>query len=180
MSDNDTIELKPCPMSGKKAYLIKEGYNFESQDLFHVICHKSGIRTKKYLKPKDAILAWNTRADRQAAQVDVEGLKRDADAVCVYLDKNAAPAGERYAANRVWRAIEHLTTPKQDGWRDIESAPKDGTLVLLPHKQYGVVTAKHWDSPKDALQEWLMPEREIIMYAPTHWMPLPTPPKTGE
>jgi len=54
-------ELLPCPISSKKAYLIKEGYNYRGKDLFHVICHKSGIRTKKYISPNDAIKAWNTR-----------------------------------------------------------------------------------------------------------------------
>lgn len=62
-------------------------------------------------------------------------------------------------------------------WQPIESAPKDGTsIIIYPHTDGGDVgiaswinsvlgdTAGSWRSDYD--REW-----------PTHWMPLPLPPK---
>ncbi len=79
-----------------------------------------------------------------------------------------------------------------DGWMPIESAPKDGTRILLwPH-----MLAAHWEFGDEA---WLImhvhlnedrtisdgPGAELFycLYAnahgvePTHWQPLPPPPQ---
>ena len=92
-------------------------------------------------------------------------------------------------------------------WRDISSAPKDGTIILLYCPQ-GVdrlyaspEAAKHyclgfygdsgsiyanecWWSVESREEIWgygsemtgPMSETECLSVAPTHWMPLPTPP----
>ena len=77
-----------------------------------------------------------------------------------------------------------------DAWRQIETAPKDGRTVLifgkpnnlvingdelLTFKQAAIYTAA-WDEIDEAFclsgGSWLGP-----FVAPTHWMPLPDPPK---
>ena len=82
-------------------------------------------------------------------------------------------------------------------WQSIETAPKDGTRVLVSHNAYGkkhVTTAclSHdatiWDDDdvltRDAVPHWVVFECDDYYYsqhligdeAPTHWMPLPEPP----
>lgn len=77
------------------------------------------------------------------------------------------------------------------GWMPIETAPKDGTLILVHFKSKGV-RAVSWDSPfhDDVTDEngiWCVDDDKHGPYglrgyndegptAPTHWMPLPDPP----
>jgi len=81
-----------------------------------------------------------------------------------------------------------------DGWRDISTAPKDGTDVLVCYDAGSVLVAHiaWWRDANDSLgfteadvgwwsytrgsvtQELLNGHRE-----PTHWMPLPQPPAIG-
>lgn len=76
--------------------------------------------------------------------------------------------------------------PREDnnGWRTIESAPRDGTLVLLAGingfsnlRGYG-----HW-LEEDPSAEWSGPGwwgacsgRYGELGPPTHWQPMPEPP----
>lgn len=62
-------------------------------------------------------------------------------------------------------------------WHPIETAPKNGTLVLLVQKRsaspfFGYFVA-YWDDESD---EWKF-HIEGYVREPTHWMPLPAPPK---
>lgn len=61
-------------------------------------------------------------------------------------------------------------------WQPIETAPKDGTEILLFELTFNgapyMFTAK-WDS-EDA--DWKCIEFEAYDHNPTYWMPLPEPP----
>ena len=71
------------------------------------------------------------------------------------------------------------------GWMPIETAPRDGTEVLLftPGTEDEALLAGH-DEPApytfiglfDAKGEWVTAESELNWYTPTHWLPLPEPP----
>jgi hypothetical protein len=57
-------------------------------------------------------------------------------------------------------------------WQPIESAPKDGTPVLLWTKEWGAVVGRH-----DGYGIFgVSPPGEEMLGGATHWMPLPTPP----
>lgn len=58
-------------------------------------------------------------------------------------------------------------------WQLIETAPKDGTVVLL---FYGEVFAGFYDSNFISGYEWRVHIDECCAGNPTHWMPLPEPP----
>ena len=72
-------------------------------------------------------------------------------------------------------------------WQPIETAPRDETPVLLfyaPSETYGrpasggIIEGWYFSSPKQIDDGW-----ETIVGSigePTHWMPLPEPPKIGE
>lgn len=102
--------------------------------------------------------------------------------------------------------IDRLTSPapaQEAGWRPIESAPKDGTPVLLFTTCHGQVEA--WFSPGEMSVDhegtkdysgdvWVCADDafqiEVEITGPkpndyhhgtaTHWMPLPTPPTEKE
>lgn len=75
-----------------------------------------------------------------------------------------------------------------EGWRDIESAPKDGTRVLLWSSTSGGVWWGYWAvhganwQPTDTGEDgWTSGavnySAELVVYIdPTHWRPLPAPP----
>ena len=56
-------------------------------------------------------------------------------------------------------------------WLPIKSAPKDGELVLV-YEEF--VSVAYFDADEC---EWFSPGITGDMYRPTHWMPLPEPPK---
>jgi hypothetical protein len=67
------------------------------------------------------------------------------------------------------------------GWQPIESAPRDGTNILVwwPAQMHCPVTA-HWNTGKwsDAGIGWKLTGWGMAMQTePTHWMPLPLPPE---
>lgn len=105
-----------------------------------------------------------------------------------------------------------VALPEEDGWRDIESAPKDGKWILAHGGAYPeMVERGSWVTasleaprvPFTMLIKWiegwydedvpvgdgLFRKEQKCGYAywwpqphafhPTHWMPLPTPPKEG-
>jgi hypothetical protein len=61
-------------------------------------------------------------------------------------------------------------------WRDIETAPKDGTVILMADGLtmfcgIWLKSARGWvDGCRDD-------DGELVAWNATHWMPLPAPPK---
>ena len=55
-------------------------------------------------------------------------------------------------------------------WQPIDTAPKDGSIIDLWHRDYGRIP-ENWWVVEDAC--WCGWDADDI----THWMPLPEPPK---
>ncbi len=77
------------------------------------------------------------------------------------------------------------------GWQDIETAPKDGSTVLLYYpypvdKMDEKISAQYWGESFDEEFRWLDEEGFYIDpennggVSPTHWMPLPEPPEQSK
>lgn len=75
----------------------------------------------------------------------------------------------------------------ESSWRSIETAPKDGTAILIGNER-GAWIAKYepvYPSGYRPENPWfsLMLNHDHMRkgkpYAPTHWMPLPAPPLPG-
>ena len=83
------------------------------------------------------------------------------------------------------QALRPGSTGESDGWQPIETAPKDGTEILL----YGpgvllsdgrtsmYARAQHvgWAHEVDGHLEWATRDPSVTC-RPTHWRPLPSPP----
>ena len=59
------------------------------------------------------------------------------------------------------------------GWQPIETAPKDGTRVLLWIEPVKIAMPFAWQDGR-----WMGDDYPLNMAWPTHWMPLPEPPVT--
>ena len=74
-----------------------------------------------------------------------------------------------------------------DAWLPIESAPRDGTRVLVYRPGYDVAVVR-WDSDRYAKRPRPLWEDDRAYLGrtwcretpPTHWQPLPAPPRDGD
>jgi hypothetical protein len=59
-------------------------------------------------------------------------------------------------------------------WQPIETAPKDGRLILAAHDEtyQGGVVVISWRHEYNAWADY-----DCDFWKPSHWMPLPEPPK---
>ena len=67
-----------------------------------------------------------------------------------------------------------MTAPQ--GWQPIESAPKDGTDIILWLPWIGRVRTGRWTMHKRWSADFGVAYRLPLLGEPTHWMPLPAPP----
>ena len=98
----------------------------------------------------------------------------------------------RLHALQVWHAMLAAAPPPPSPWRDIASAPRDGTLII----GRGTTAAEHYgpDSEmalalirwSDGFTDWpgydwiAEPGAGLMVWMkPTAWMPLPAPPTDG-
>ena len=80
----------------------------------------------------------------------------------------SAPLGE-YVLHSDYAALLAATT-----WRPIETAPKDGTEVLLNCDGYFQIGSWCYDESEPARTVWAC--GSFMLHGPTHWMPIPKPP----
>jgi hypothetical protein len=98
---------------------------------------------------------------------------------------NAADVMERFREVVAARtALESRLRELLPGWRPIESAPKEGQRVLLTGKGYQGTewVCEGWhDAHRGSWWEANVDDSDTHGMAiyPTHWQPLPPPPKEG-
>jgi hypothetical protein len=67
--------------------------------------------------------------------------------------------------------------PLQPQWRDIESAPRDHTEILLSNGEH--VSSGAWFTGEDDHEAQWMDWSGGMLPEPTHWMPIPPAPKAS-
>jgi hypothetical protein len=80
---------------------------------------------------------------------------------------------------KVQRALTQPAIP--EGWRDISTAPKDGTkIILYPFMQSNKIFVGYFTDLYDS-GVWYATEHGHLngMLKPTHWQPLPAAPVSG-
>lgn len=87
---------------------------------------------------------------------------------------------ETQDAARIYEAM--LTAAPEAGWQPIETAPKDGTAVLLYYGEDYYVMEGRCFPTKASFQGRGSPYKWVSAVdmgdlQPTHWVPLPLPPK---
>ena len=84
-----------------------------------------------------------------------------------------------YAAHeeitRLRAEVERLRAEAE--WQPIETAPKDGTRILVASKMGGVYLVSWWKGKRTA--RWDNGARPLYS-TPTHWHPLPAPPENSQ
>lgn len=96
-------------------------------------------------------------------------------------ESHAIQQAERAVISRAIRAFANAGAAPE-GWRQIETAPKDGSYILLAVPNHdGDMTVGHWDDAWSDDGWWLLDDGknfEIPLRGkgPTHWMPLPAAP----
>jgi hypothetical protein len=80
-------------------------------------------------------------------------------------------------------ALLRASAAKEDVWRPIETAPKDGTRVILGWPGGGVRYGFYLDNSRTSppWAGWRGPSMELPFPSPppTHWQPLPAPPSAA-
>ena len=61
-------------------------------------------------------------------------------------------------------------------WKTIDSAPKDGSYVLTYNDSTGLINTPFYIH-RWLKDKWVEVDASWFTTAPTHWMPLPKPPK---
>ena len=62
-------------------------------------------------------------------------------------------------------------------WQLIETAPKDGTSILVCTTGMRTPWLAYWKEMTRVPDRWEAPGLGPIRFTATHWMPLPEPPK---
>jgi len=75
------------------------------------------------------------------------------------------------------RLLEGLEAAPEGGWRPIESAPRDGTVIMLSRPFWTVPFVGRWTTSKHG-EGWHDDnvDEGPLLSPMTHWQPLPPPP----
>lgn len=64
-------------------------------------------------------------------------------------------------------------------WQPIETAPKDGRVVLFRAESNRIASAMAICFYRKAMDEWVTESGGVTFFDATHWMPLPEAPNMG-
>jgi hypothetical protein len=114
---------------------------------------------------------WRKRRDGYE-QYRLDAVKERRDSLAAFYNGKAEAAG--VICDELDTLLASLSSDPAQGWQDIETAPKDGTEVLLLFPSDTKRTG-YWAK---SIQRWSV-DAVVSMPLPTHWMPLPEPPKVS-
>jgi hypothetical protein len=123
----------------------------------------------------------------------IERVRQVATDLALYaLGEEGRPSDEQFQAwsvemHKAADALARLSLPPE--WQPIESAPKDGTRILVAFRRIGI-HAVSWEEAINGLEGWCVNDEKHGPYSLRGyldedilgWMPLPAPPQlpTGD
>jgi len=126
--------------------------------------------------------AFEREYEAHLSPAEADWFRREEDDPEEYYHATTADAWWGFRAALQWAASQQAA----DGWRPIETAPKDGTDVLvmymhidtqIVHNAFYASESEGWDA--QAVGWWSYDHSEVSRIklddwmTPTHWMPLP-------
>lgn len=210
MQAEQQSHLLPCPFCGGEAVRSKTMdesiWSHETVPYHKVYCPECEIGTEYRCEGWDptAEEAWNTRTALSHPSTP-QGWKmvpvEPTPEICAVasIDEGARITDGPAFAGDLYRAMLAASPPApEQGWQDIESAPKTGRTLLLGcfnsagnwrtmrgqwmSQEY---IDEYWEEPDDVEPGWFetVVESEDLPNCwpiePTHYMPLPPPPEQG-
>lgn len=184
--------LLPCPWCQcDRIMLDDDGADRHGYSMYCDRCYASGPGMN--MTAAQAVDAWSSTSDLTSPAATKEAVERLTEAVgrvltwAHHVDGVVVVREDYFAglspANAECRAAlaasGHAPTP---GWQPIETAPRDGTHVLVMLDGNLPPTSAHWFGPADwpGLRSggWYLSvqQHEGPRLHPTHWQPLPEPP----
>lgn len=191
------VELLPCPLcNGTDVH-----YNQIDNLLYGgVQCNECGLgisdnitgfdewydpKSKKQKMPSPSIKRWNTRlTPRKSVSEAMEALRiLERDIEC----SNNAGCLPKIDGTHIETIRQAITSDPVAGWMPIDSAPKDGTEVLVFNTAEGdcgycteplQIGIAYWGK-SPSKQAWCSTVccDGVSCFKPTHWQPLPKGPK---
>lgn len=129
-------------------------------------------------------MSETTPAAPEALAQQLEGRAAEPWSVCPFIDE-AACEHERGVLLTVEEYAAAIQALRGQAWRDIATAPKDGTTVLLYREvaPFTVVGYGRWEEAF-GISGWISygfhrggdDASNLGLASPTHWQPLPAPP----
>lgn len=155
-------DLLPCPFCGYKP----------PKDLSDTL-YPSGIYRR--FEPEIGFTSFIGRRDR---------LPTDEPCWAMHCTENMGGCGAQINGNTRDEAIAAWNTraPQQpvqpaDGWRPIESAPKDGSVIIFGYTANPRVNHHAYEGRwNEAQQTWTSVNGFILLAGANNWMPFPAPP----
>lgn len=161
-------ELLPCPHCGGEA---QSGTDDTIGRWGYVECTKC-IAEMKACNEGEAITIWNYRAFSD------DSLNGEVITQCRAMLEDQLRIKAAFFDDCVAQAIARVKIAEGKGWLSIESAPKDGSQILMTNRTQDMFIARYAGIKID---KWIYHDGDYTcyVYRPTHWQPLPAPPKSG-
>jgi hypothetical protein len=123
-------------------------------------------------------------SEQTQGEVDEEISKGNAALVEYWENKGVSFTDADLPSRHEWMVIlKAIRTPPAEAWQPIETAPKDGTNILLwwPMQFHCALTG-HWANKWNPWIGWKVSgwSHDMFKTEPTHWMPLPNPPAASK
>lgn len=173
-----TQEIKPCPFCGSSN--CEEIYQNGRAEGWVVRCNSCGATGAAFAYGRDAVEKWNDVSSAGVGRHTALNKGRiEALAYASGFAKKQLEDGSSGLQPYVYDFAKMLAEEVcESAWQPIETAPKNGAAILA--NTYVGVAAIFWDDEDDV---WCFVSQIDACYTqlkfdlPTHWMPLPSPPK---
>ena len=103
--------------------------------------------------------------------------EQEIEALCLWIEDGGPECAPNELRNSALKDCLTAIRQLQQPWRGMETCPKDGTKFLAMCEISGETGCLSWEGEYFADHGF---QYVTVQPEPTAWMPLPTPPETGQ